>query len=332
MMIGISPKIRSWESLRKENIKIIFFGTPHFAEKILKEIITAGYSVVAVFTQPDKKFGRSRMMKKSAVKELAEKKTIPVFESQNLRQEKAVKEIMKLRPDLIVVAAYGKILPKSILEIPKYGAINIHASLLPKFRGASPVQEAILSGENKTGITLMLMNEKLDAEEIINQESISIKKKDTTHSLSEKLADVGGRALLETIPLWISGSIKPTLQNEKEATFCRTVKKEDGKIDWNDPAETIFRKWRAYKVWPGIFAYFTLRMGKKRLKLAEIEMEEKEDIGELPGKVIKYKDKIAVQAKKGLIVLERVQLEGKKEMTVEEFLKGHKDFLGNVLV
>lgn len=317
--------------MQNNNTKIVFFGTPPFAEKILKDLIVAGYNVAAVFTQPDKKVGRERKMKKSAVKELAEKNSIPVFEPQNLEREDAKNEIAKLQPDIVVVAAYGKILPKSILEIPKYGSINIHASLLPKFRGASPVQEAIISGEEKTGVTLMLMNEKMDAGEIINQEEIALKKNDNTLALTEKLADVAGKVLVETLPLWISGAIKAIPQNEKEATYCRTIKKEDGKISWNDPAEAIFRKWRAYYFWPGIFAFFPSKIGKKRLKLEEIEVEENKDIGESPGKVIKYRGRIAVQTKKGLIVLKKVQLEGKKIMSAEDFAKGHKFFLDSVL-
>ncbi|MDD5489179.1 MAG: methionyl-tRNA formyltransferase [Candidatus Moranbacteria bacterium] len=317
--------------MENDKIKIIFFGTPHFAEKILKDLIAAGYNIAAVFTQSDKKVGRNRETKKSAVKELAEKHSIPVFEPQNLGKGNAKEDIAKLQPDVIIVAAYGKILPKDILEIPKFGAINIHASLLPKFRGASPIQEAILSGEEKTGLTLMLMNEKLDAGEIINQEEIAIGKNDNTLTLTEKLAEASGKILIETLPLWISGAIKAIPQNEKEATYCRTIEKGDGKIDWSEPAETIFKKWKAYHPWPGIFTFFSLEKGKKRLKLVEIEAKEKRDIGESIGKVLKYKDKIAVQTKKGLIVLKKIQLEGKKTMSADDFSKGHKDFLGSVL-
>jgi methionyl-tRNA formyltransferase len=318
--------------MKNNNIKIAFFGTPLFAEVILKEIIAANYNVAAVFTQPDKKAGRKQVLEKSAVKTTAEKNSIPVFEPPGLDRGNAREILTKARLDFIIVAAYGKILPKDILEIPKFGAINIHASLLPRFRGASPVQEAILSGEKKTGITLVLMNEKMDAGEIINQEEIVIEKNDSTPALTEKLARAGGKILIETLPLWISGAIKAIRQNEKEATYCRTVKKEDGKIDWNDPAENILRKWRAYLYWPGIFAFFPVKGGKKRLKLAEIESEEKRDIGEIPGKVVKYNGKIAVQTGKGLIILKKIQLEGKKTMNAEDIAKGNRDFLNNTLV
>jgi len=317
--------------LTPQETKIIFFGTPPFAAVIFESLIKAGYKIAAVFTQPDKKVGRERKMKKSAVKELAQKNSLLIFEPQDLKNEKVKKEIIKLQPDVIVVAAYGKILPKSILDIPKYGAINVHASLLPKFRGASPIQEALLSGEEKTGITLMLMNEKMDAGKIINQKEIPIEKNDHTFTLSQKLARLAGKMLIETLPLWLSGSIKAKTQDEKKAVYCRVIKKENGKINWNEPAEIIFRKWKAYFPWPGIFTFFPSKKGKKRLKLIEIEVKENEEAGEILGKVIKWKNQIAVQTKKGLIVLKKVQLEGKRIVSAEDFSKGHTDFLGKIL-
>jgi len=317
--------------LTPQETKIIFFGTPPFAAVIFESLIKAGYKIAAVFTQPDKKVGRERKMKKSAVKELAQKNSLLIFEPQDLKNEKVKKEIIKLQPDVIVVAAYGKILPKSILDIPKYGAINVHASLLPKFRGASPIQEALLSGEEKTGVTLMLMNEKMDAGKIINQKEIPIEKNDHTFTLSQKLARLAGKMLIETLPLWLSGSIKAKAQDEKKAVYCRVIKKENGKINWNEPAEIIFRKWKAYFPWPGIFTFFPSKKGKKRLKLIEIEVKENEEAGEIFGKVIKWKNQIAVQTKKGLIVLKKVQLEGKRIVSAEDFSKGHADFLGKIL-
>lgn len=317
--------------MKNNKLKIIFFGTPHFAEKILEKIIAEKYHVAAVFTQPDKKAGRKRILVKSPVKIFAEKHSIPVYEPRNLRQEDVKNSLVKLQPDLIIVAAYGKILPQSILKIPKYGAINIHASLLPKFRGASPIQEAILSGKSKTGVTLMLMNEKLDSGRIINQEKIAIKKNDNILSLTEKLACTAGKILIETLPLWTSGAIKAVPQNEKEATYCRTIKKEDGKINWSEPAGKIYAKFRAYQSWPGIFTFFSQKKEKKRLKILEIEKEINAQTGNKPGKVVKYKNKFAVQTRKGLIILHKIQLEGKKTMSADDFAKGYKNFLGSIL-
>ncbi|MDI6778140.1 MAG: methionyl-tRNA formyltransferase [Patescibacteria group bacterium] len=311
------------------NLKIIFMGTPHFAEVILRKMIAAKYNIVAVFTQPDKEVGRKREMKKSPVKKLAEKNNIQVFEPQDLKE--TPEKIAKMRPDLIIIAAYGKILPKSILDIPKYGSINIHASLLPKFRGASPVQQAILEGEKETGITLMLMSEKFDAGEIIAQEKLKIAKDDNAQTLTEKLAKTGARLLPETLPSWISGSIKAAPQDEKKASFCKIIKKEDGKMDWNDSAEKIFRKYKAYFPWPGIYSFFSDNGKKKRLKLVEIKTIPGAGAGEKPGEVVEYEKEIVIQTGKGIIILKKVQPEGKKEMDIKEFLRGRKDFRGMIL-
>lgn len=306
-------------------------GTPQFAASALESIIQAGYIVPAVFTQPDKKAGRKQIVKKSAVKELAEKNEIPVFDQENIKTISAAEEIAKMRPDLIVVFAYGKILPKNILEIPKYGSINLHASLLPKFRGASPVQEAILSGEKKTGITLMLMNEKMDAGEIINQEELAIEKNDDTPALTKKLTALGVKMLIDTLPLWVEGLIKATPQKEDEATYCRIIKKEDGEIDWSGTAEIIFRKYRAYQLWPGIHTFYGKRKKSIRLKLENISFLPKMNVSKNAGEVIKYNQDIAVQTGNGLIILKTVQLEGKKATSAKDYARGNPEFLASIL-
>jgi len=316
--------------VKPTDIKIIFFGTPRFAEKILEKLVAAKYNVAAVFTQPDKKIGRKQETRKSPVKELAEKKDIPVFDPRHLENEDVKSELAQIRPDLIVVAAYGKILPKSILEIPRCGAINVHASLLPIFRGASPIQEALLRGEKKGGISLILMSEKLDAGEIIDQEEITIKASDDAITLNDKLAALGGKILIGTIPLWVGGALKAAAQDEKKATYCRLVRKEDGKIDWSEPAGKILGKWKAYRGWPGVFTFFVSGKGKKRLKLENIEILKKNIPGEITGKVVEYNGKISVQSGDGLVILKTIQPEGKKPMSAENFAKGQK-FLNSVL-
>jgi methionyl-tRNA formyltransferase len=316
--------------MENRETKIIFFGTPEIASVILAGLIAEKYNVAAVFTQPDKKIGRKRSLEKSPVKKLAEKNGIPVFDPPSLKNAKISEEIAKLRPHLIVVAAYGKILPKEILEIPKYGPINVHFSLLPKFRGASPVQQAILEGEKETGVTLMLMNEKLDAGEIIAQEKKEVSKNDNAKTLSDELSRIGAKLLVETLPKWVSGEIKAVPQDEKEVSFCRPIKKEDGKIDWNDPAEKISRKQKAYFPWPGIYAFFPEDGKKKRLKIIEMETVPGGN-GEKPGKTVEYGKEIAVQTGTGLIVLKKIQPEGKKEMSIKEFIKGKRNFVGSIL-
>lgn len=315
-----------------KKVKIIFMGTPHFAEVVLEAVITAGYAIAAVFTQPDKKIGRKQESRKTPVKILAEKRNITIFEPENLSNRKIVDAVAKLHPDLIIVAAYGKILPKAILEIPKYGSINVHASLLPKFRGASPVQGAILAGEKETGVTLMLMSEKLDAGEIIAQKKIKISREDNVQTLTNKLAKAGGELLIKTLPDWIRGRIKTVPQNKKGVSYCRTIKKENGRIDWRESAEVIYRKWRAYVHWPGIFTFFYDKKARKQLKLIEIEKVPEADSREKTGKVIEYKKQIAVQTGKGLIVLKKIQLEGKESTDALSFSRGKRNFIGSRLI
>lgn len=317
--------------MNKENIKIIFFGTPDFAAGILEFLVENKFNIAAVFTQPDKKVGRRQEILHSPVKHLALKNRIQIFQPESLRKSGLSEEIKNIDPDLFIVAAYGKILPKDILEIPKYGAINIHASLLPKYRGASPVQCAILNGEKETGITLIRMNEKMDEGDILFQEKTEIGEKETVDMLLFRLGKIGKEMMIKFIPGWISGKIKPVPQDHSRASYCQPVKREDGKIGWNSTAEEIFRKWRAYHSWPGIFAILKVKNELKRLKLLEIELALDKETGEKTGKVLKYNQNIAVQTEKGLIFLKKIQLEGKKAMAIEEFLRGNPDFIGNIL-
>jgi methionyl-tRNA formyltransferase len=315
----------------KNKPKIIFFGTPEFAAVILKALLDRDYNIAAVFTQPDKKVGRKQEVKYSPVKNLALENGIEIFQPKNLRDTRLAEEIKKINPDLFVVAAYGKILPKEILETPKYGAVNVHASLLPKYRGASPVQCAILAGEKETGITLMRMNEKMDEGDILLQEKIEIGERDTAETLMKKLAELGAKMTVKFILDFVGEKIQPTKQASANATYCKPVKREDGKIDWNNTAEEIYRKWRAYFPWPGIFSDLEIKNQAKRLKLSQIEVVPDMETGEKPGKIVKYNQETAVQVKKGLIVLKKIQLEGKKEMDVNEFLRGFPRFIGETL-
>ncbi|MFH0929986.1 MAG: methionyl-tRNA formyltransferase [Candidatus Moraniibacteriota bacterium] len=321
--------------------KIVFFGTPEFAAGVLKSLVGNKYNIAFVFTQPDKKIGRRQEVVFSPVKDLALKNKIEIFQPESLRDSELAEKIKKIGADLFVVAAYGKILPKDILEIPKYGAINIHASLLPKYRGASPVQCAILSGEKETGITVMKMNEKMDEGDILAQKKIEIGENETADLLLNRLSKIGADMIGEFIPDWISGKIKSIPQDQNMATYCKPVKREDGRIDWNCPAEEISCKWRAYYPWPGIYSIINISArggsafdGKnqpKRLKLLEIEIIPNIKTGEKTGKIIEYDQKVAVQTEIGLIILKKVQLEGKKEIDIDEFLRGNVGFIGSIL-
>lgn len=301
-------------------------GTPQFAADVLNYLAKNGYNIVAVFTQPDKKIGRKHEVSFSPVKELALKRKIKIFQPDSLKKGEAVKNIREISPDLIVVAAYGKILPKEFLEIPGFGCLNIHASLLPKFRGASPIQNAILGGEKETGVTLMLMNEKMDAGEILAREKIKIENGDTAETLTKKLSRLGATVLAENLPGWISGKIKPEKQDEKLATFCRPVRREEGLVDWKKTAQEIYDKWRAFQPWPGLYTAARLKNGIKRLKLLEISIDPAAESGEKPGKVIEYNQRTAVQAGRGIVFLKVVQLEGKNAAGIGDFRRGYPDF------
>jgi methionyl-tRNA formyltransferase len=320
------------QSEESKKIKIVFFGTPEFAATILTGLIEeSGFSVAVVFSQPDKKVGRKQKIVFSPVKQAAQSFGIKVYQPENLKDGSVAQEIKEINPDIAIVAAYGKILPKEILALPRFGCVNVHASLLPKYRGASPIQHAILAGDKETGVTLMLMNEKMDEGNILAQEKVVIEKVDTTETLERKIAERSVKMIINFAPRWIAGKGNPQKQNESEATYCRKIKKEDGKIDWSQPAKEIFRKWRAFQPWPGIYTFFKEKNRVFRIALTNISADEAAATGENSGKVVEYNKKIGVQTGKGIVVIESVRPEGKKKMTIGEFLAGHKDFLGSYL-
>ncbi len=225
--------------------KIVFIGTPEFGAIILDRLCQNEYKPVLVITAPDKPVGRKQVITSSPVKITAQKYKIPVAQPENIQNLKS--EIKKLKPDLAIVAAYSQIIPKDILDIPKFGFLNVHPSLLPKYRGPSPIQYAILNGDKETGVTIMLMNEKVDSGKIISTSKLSIKdEKITSEQLTEKTADSGAKLLLNTIPKWINSEIKPIPQDEKKATYTKILRKEDGKVDWQKSAKEIERKVRAF--------------------------------------------------------------------------------------
>jgi methionyl-tRNA formyltransferase len=314
-----------------KKIKILFFGTSEIAKEILEALVRNEYNISAVITQTDKKTGREQTLKPSPVKEFSEINKISVFQPRKLDEE-AIKKIKKIDPDLIVVIAYGKIIPKEILEIPKYKSINIHPSMLPKFRGPSPIQNAILAGEKETGITVMLMDEKMDHGDILNQTKVLIYPNETTETLSQKIAPVSSRLLLETIPLWITKKIKPRKQDDAKATYCQLIEREDGHVFWDSEAQEIFNKFRALDPWPGIFSVWKNGDNACRIKLTKISLQENNLASKHAlGEVFKMDKRIGVEASKGIIFIEEIQLEGKKPVAIREFINGHKNFVGSIL-
>lgn len=303
--------------------KIIFIGTPEFAVPILEKLINNNYKPVLVITVPDKPTGRKQIITSSPIKITAQKYGISISQPEKIYDLKD--ELIKISPELIIVAGYSQFLPKEILEIPKYGCLNVHPSLLPKYRGASPIQYAILNGEKKTGTTIMLMDEKMDHGKIIAQRKFEIgENKITFEKLSKDLSSISSDLLIEILPEWIHGRIKALPQTESMSTLTKIIKKEDGRINWEEPAEKIERKIRAFNPWPGTFTLLDLKI----LKILKAEVLQKK---EKPGKVFQNEKNLTVGCGENSLILEEVQIEGKKPMTGTDFLRGHQSILSQNL-
>lgn len=303
-----------------KKIRTILIGTSEFAERIFKKLMEVRLplvEIVGVITTPDKPVGRKQILTPSPVKIWAKKNKLPVLQ---------LEKIKELKPDLIIVTAYGQIIPKEILNIPKFGALNIHPSLLPKYRGASPIQTVILNGNKQTGITIMLMDEKMDHGPIVSSSQFMVHgSKMTYEELAEKLADIGAELLIKTLPDYINGKIKPKPQDHPEATFTKIIKKQDGKIDWNKSAEEIERQIRAFHEWPTAYTFFN----DKQLKILEADIMEGKN--KKPGKVFAENKELMVQTGNGVLILKQIQLEGKKPMSTRDFLNGHPEIIGSNL-
>jgi methionyl-tRNA formyltransferase len=311
--------------------RIIFMGTPEFAVPSLEALIHGGYQVVAVYTQPDKRAGRGQQITSSPVKQLALSLGLDVVQIEKFKVVGTVEKLAALAPDLIVVAAFGLLLPPEVLNLPKLGCLNVHPSLLPRHRGASPVAAAILQGDEKTGVTIMLLDKGMDTGLILNQREVPISDEDTTGSLGVKLAKVGAQLLIETLPLWIEGRIKPRAQDDSAASYSKMIKKEDGEIDWRLSAKELWWRVRAFDPWPGCYA----RWHDKRLKLVKVLPLSSENINE-PGRVIALPPPAAVtvgvQTGDGVLGLVKIQLEGKHALSAGEFVRGQRDFIGSRLL
>jgi len=308
-------------------IRTILIGTPEFAEKIFRkfyDVLKDRLEIIAVVTTQDKPVGRKQILTPSPVKKWAQQNNLSVLQPEKIKSPEWTNKIKELAPDLIILTAYGQIVPEAILEMPKYGALNIHPSLLPKYRGASPIQATILNGDKETGVTIILMDEEMDHGDIVAKLKVKSQKLKVTYKeLSEKLADVGAELLIKTLPDWISGKIKAGPQDHSQATFCKIIKKEDGKIDWNKSAEEIEKQIRAYSVWPTTYT--------QNLKILEADLENKKT-DKIIGEVFLDENKnLCVQTGDGILILKQVQLEGKKPMPIKDFLNGHPEIVGNTL-
>lgn len=306
--------------------RIVFFGTPTFALPTLQTLFERPDEVVAVVTQPDREKGRGRRVVFSPVKELALRHRLTLLQPQRVKEELFQEALIGLHPDLVVVVAFGQILPKSILNIPKYGAINIHASLLPKYRGAAPIAWAILNGEKVTGITAMAMDEGMDTGDILLQMETTIGNEEMCETLHDRLASLGAQLLNRTLEKMKAGSIHPIPQDHSKATYAPPLKKEDGHIDWKKGANEINRQVRAFNPWPGAFT----KLGDQWLKIYKGEIRERPLTGKAGAVVWVGSDFIEVETGKDSFRIKEVQLEGRRRMTIRDFLSGHPIPVGTV--
>jgi methionyl-tRNA formyltransferase len=294
--------------------RVIFMGSPDFALPTLR-VLADAYDVVGVVTQPDRASGRGREVKPPPVKLLAQELNIPVIHPEKLRQPEAMEQLRAWNPDLIAVAAFGQILRKDVLDLPRFGCINVHASLLPRWRGAAPINAAILHGDKETGVTIMKMDVGLDTGPILSQRSLRLTRDDTAGSVLEKLSHLGADLLIETFPDYLAGKIQPVPQPEEGATYAPMLKKEEGKLDFTRPVDELERRVRAFNPWPGAFMDFDGTLLK--IHRAHIESGKAE-----AGQRLVYQDQPAVGAGGGLLVLDEVQPAGKKSMSGKSFLAG----------
>lgn len=322
-------------------MRIVFMGTPEFAVPALEKLVENHYEISAVVTQPDRPVGRGRALAPSPVKAFAVSHQLPVLQPESLKKPGIDGKLRTLRPDVIIVVAFGQLLPKQVLEIPPLGCLNVHPSLLPKYRGPSPVAGAILAGESKTGVTIMLMDEGWDTGPILAQRPVAILPDDTTGSLEKKLSLVGAELLIDVLPRWAAGQIKPQPQNPNQATYTKPITKNDGRIDWRMPADELALRCRAFNPWPSCFTFF----GGKLLKILRarpyLKWRPEDVVAEalVPGKVIEVQvpngaggeKAIGVVTGRGVLLLQEVQLEGGRPMPIEQFVRGQRGFVGSVL-
>lgn len=303
--------------------RVLFYGSPEFALPTLQALIDSSFPPIAVVTQPDARAGRGRSLRPPPVKQLAAEHGIPAIQPSRLRDRAAIAQITSLKPDLQIVAAYGQIIPPEILDLPRRGTLNVHASLLPRWRGASPISAAILHGDAETGVTIMLVDETEDTGGIIRQRSTPIEPAEDAGQLGDRLAQMGASLLIETIPEWLAGRMPAVDQNPSLATRARRVTKQHGRIDWTSAADQIARHVRAYTPWPAA----TTTLGNAVIRITRARSQDTETQVP-PGTVISGGATIDVAAGSGILQIERLQRAGKRELSADEFSRGAHHLTG----
>ncbi len=309
-------------------MRVVFMGTPDFAVPALEALVSAGYQVVGVVTQPDRPKGRGNKIQPSPVKKAALHLGLPVYQPVRVREATFIERLQQLKPEIIVVAAFGQILPPSILYLPPRGCINIHASLLPRYRGAAPIHRAIMNGERETGVTIMFMDEGLDTGDILLQQAISIDEEDNAGTVHDRLARLGADLLLKTLHLLKEGRVQGRPQQDSLATYAPPLTREDEIIDWERPARDLYNQVRGLDPWPGARTWW----GEQVLKIWRAGLKEEAiSKGAKAGQVISAGEEVVVATGRGCLSLREVQLQGGRRLPVAEFLRGHPLVPGTVL-
>ena len=300
--------------------KIVLMGSPEFALPSLEGLLTA-HEVLAVVTQPDRPAGRGKALRQSPVKQMALAAGIPVLQPMRLREPAAMESLQAYDADLYVVVAFGQILPQAVLDLPRFGTINVHASLLPRWRGAAPIQAAIRAGDAESGVTIMVLDAGLDTGPLLSRRAIRLSHDETGQSLHDKLSELGADLLLDTLPGYLTGERAAQPQDESLATYAPQIKKAEGEIDWSQPAVAIDRLVRAFKPWPGTYTQWD----GKALKVIAGRAGDGEA---MPGEVVEAGGTVAIGAGVGLYRPDALQLPGKKRLSISDFVNGHRDFVG----
>jgi methionyl-tRNA formyltransferase len=298
-------------------MRIVFIGAGEIGLPTLQALLKSEHQVVGVVTQPDKPVGRAQLIEPPPIKKALAGAKMPILQPARIKEHQAIAEIRALIPDVIVVIAYGQILPRDVLEIPKIACLNLHASLLPRWRGAAPIQAAIAAGDRETGITVMYMDEGLDTGDVFLQRKIDVLPTDTGGALHDRLAKIAPDALLDCLGLLVKGSSPRIPQDNTLVTYAPKLKREDGKIDWSEPADAIERKIRAFNPWPGAF----MKIEGQTLKVFFVSVV---DLSGKPGEILESRKEFIIAAGERALSLDEVQLEGKRRMSATEFLRGHR--------
>ncbi|MCL0099613.1 methionyl-tRNA formyltransferase [Dehalococcoidia bacterium] len=306
-------------------MRVVFMGTPTFAVPVLSALLESNYEVVGVISRPDRPIGRGQKMSPNPINRYAMDHNLRISQPVSLRSEEVQRQIFKLKPNVIIIAAYSRYIPNTILNIPDHGCLNIHPSLLPKYRGPSPVSTAILADDNTTGVTVMKVTDMMDAGPIIASREMAIEPDDTTENLTVRLFEMGAELLMETLPKWTACKITAEQQQPALVTTTKLLTRQDGKIDWTEPADLIARKVRAYHPWPGSYALWN----GKLLKIITAHTNNSVELSVPPSTVISLSEGIlAVATAQGILIIDALQLEGGKPTTASEFLSGHRDIIG----